>query len=81
MIRTAVGAAKIDVKNSGWYIPHYTPDLENQQIVLVQILNKDPTELQYKEWIVFRKEKSTNNYYCAFELENAGEVTPTFVMV
>ena len=42
IIRTAgVDAAKIVIKGIGWYIPHYTPSLENQQITMDQFLNKD----------------------------------------
>ena len=37
-------AAKIDIKDISWYIPHYVPSLENQQLVMAQLLNKDPTE-------------------------------------
>ena len=45
-IRTAgVVAAKIVIKDIGWHIPHFTPSLENQQIVIDQFLNKDATEL------------------------------------
>ena len=45
IIRTAaVDAAKIVIKVIGWYIPNYTPSLENQQIVMDQLLKKDPTE-------------------------------------
>ena len=42
-----VNAAKVIVKDISWYIPHYVPSLENQQLVMDQILNKDPTELFY----------------------------------
>ena len=44
IIRTAVvDAAKIDMKNIDWYIPHFTPSSENQQIIMDQLMNKDPT--------------------------------------
>ena len=29
-------AAKIDIKDISWYIPHYVPSLENQQLVMNQ---------------------------------------------
>ena len=51
----AVDAAKVVVKDISWYIQHYVPNLENQQLVMNQILNKDPTELHYIETVVFRK--------------------------
>ena len=57
----AVDAAKVVVKDIPWYIPHYVPSFENQQLVLNQILNKNPTELFYTERIVFRKDVNTNN--------------------
>ena len=50
-----VDAAKVVVKDISWYISHYVPNLENQQLVMDQILNKDPTELHYIERIVFRR--------------------------
>ena len=74
-----VDAAKIFIKDIGWYVPHYTPSLENQQIMIDQLLYKDPTELYYMERIVFRKDvKTTNNW--TFDLGNSGESTPTFVI-
>ena len=80
----AVDAAKIDIKDTSWYIPHYVPSLENQQLDMDQLLNKDPTELFYTERTVFRKYVSTNNSW-TIELGNSGgeaaQSTPTFVIV
>ena len=76
----AITAAKINIKDISWYIPHYTPSMENQQLVMDQILDKDPTELYYIERVVFRKDVNTNNNW-KFELGNSGESTPTFVIV
>ena len=75
-----VDAAKINIKDISWYIPHYTPSMENQQLVMDQILDKYPTELYYMERIVFRKDVTTSNNW-TFELGNSGESTPTFVIV
>ena len=69
-------AAKIVIKD----IPHYTPSMENQQLVMDQIIDKDPTEIFYTEGTVFRKDVNTNNNW-TFELGNSGESTPTFVTV
>ena len=81
IIRSAgVDTAKVDVKDISWYIPHYEPNIENQQLVLDQVLNKNPTELYYTERTVFRKDVNTNNNW-TFELGNSGESTPTFVIV
>ena len=75
-----VDAAKINIKDISWYIPHYIPSMENQQLVMDQILDKNPTELFYTERVVFRKDVNTNNNW-TFELGNSGESTPTFVIV
>ena len=75
-----VDAAKNVIKDIGWYIPHYIPSLENQQLVMDQILDKDPTELFFTGRVVFRKDVNTNNNW-TFELGNSGESTPTFVIV
>ena len=81
IIRCAgLDAAKVVLKDISWYIPHYVPSLENQQLVLNRILNKDPTELYYTERTVFREGVNTNNNW-TFELGNSGESTPTFVIV
>ena len=76
----AITAAKINIKDISWHIQHYRPSMENQQLVMNQILDKDPTELYYIERIVFRKDVNTNNNW-TFELGNSGESTPSFVIV
>ena len=75
-----VDAAKINIKDISWHIPHYVPSLENQQLVMYQILDKDSTELYYMERIVFRKDFNTNNNW-TFELGSSGESTPSFKIV
>ena len=75
-----VDAAKIVIKDISWYIPHYTPSMENQQLVMDQILDKDPTELYYIERVVFRKDVNTNNNW-TFQLGSSGESTPSFIIV
>ena len=54
--------------------------MENQQLVMDQILDKESTEFNYMERIVFRKDVNTNNNW-TFELGNSGESTPTYVVV
>ena len=73
-------AAKSVMKDIGWHIPQCSPGLENQQIMMDQLLNKDPTELNYMERIVFRKDVNTNNNWTS-DLGNSGESTPTFLIV
>ena len=75
-----VDAAKINIKDISWYIPHYVRSLENQQLVMDQILDNDPTELFYTERTVYRKVVNTKNNW-TFELGNSGESTPSFIIV
>ena len=75
-----VDAEKINIKDISWYIPHYTPSMEKQQLVMDQILDKDPTEIFYTERTVFRKDVNTNNSW-TFESGKSGESTPTYVVV
>ena len=53
-----VDGAKVDVKDISWYIPHYVPSIENQQLdqTNIKVLNRDSTELYYTERTVFRKD-------------------------
>ena len=73
-----VDGAKINIKDISWYIPHYVPSLENQQLVMDQILDKDPTELFYTKRTVYRKDINNNNNW-TFELGNSGKSTSIFL--
>ena len=73
-------AAKINIKDFAWFIPHFVPNLENQQLVMDQFLNKDPTELHNIDRVVFRKDVNTNNNW-TFELGSSSESSPIFVIV
>ena len=44
-----------------WYVPHYTPSIQQQSILSKQILSKLPTELRYVERSVFMKEVRNQN--------------------
>ena len=52
--------ARIKKDHVYWYVPHYTPCIEQQGILCQQILSKSPTELNYIERSVFMKE--VNNH-------------------
>ena len=43
--RAAEVNAKKVLTDTGWHIPHFSPSLENQQIMMDQLLNKDPTDM------------------------------------
>ena len=64
-----------------WYVPHYTPSMQQETILSKQILNKTPTQIQYPERSVFMKEVSTQNFW-SFELgTQEGINIPTWVFV
>ena len=50
-----------------WYVPHYTPSVQQQSILSEQILSKAPTEHRYIEPSVFLKEVNNQNLW-NFEL-------------
>ena len=63
----AINNGKIKISAIKWYVPHYTPSMQQQSILSKQISNKKPTEIKYPEKSVFIKEVNTQNFW-TFEL-------------
>ena len=42
----AINNGKIKINAIEWYVPHYTPSMQQQAILSKQILNKTPTEIK-----------------------------------
>ena len=63
----AIAIGKVKINAIEWYVPHYTPSMSKQDVLMKQILNKIPTELNYVERSVFMKELNTQNLW-SFEL-------------
>ena len=63
----AINIGKIKINAIEWYVPHYTPSIQQQTILSKQVLNKTPTQIQYPERSVFMKEVNTQNFW-TFEL-------------
>ena len=63
----AINDAKIKINAIEWYVPHYTPSMQQQSILSIQFINKTPTQIQYPERSVFMKEVNTQNSW-TFEL-------------
>ena len=63
----AINKGKIKINAIEWYIPHYTPSIQQQSILSKQILNKTLAQLQHPERSVFKKEVNTQNFW-TFEL-------------
>ena len=63
------GIADARIKNDHihWYVPHYTPSIQQQSTLSKQISIKTPTELRYVERSVFMKEVNNQNVW-NFEL-------------
>ena len=77
----AINNAKIKIIAIEWYVPHYTPSMQQQAILSKQIRNKTPTQIQYPERSVFMKEVNTQNFW-TFELgTQEGINIPTWIFV
>ena len=77
----AINNGKIRINAIEWYVPHYTPSIQQQSILSKQILNKTPTQIQYPERSVFMKEVNTQNFW-TFELgTQEGINIPTWIFV
>ena len=77
----AINKGRIKINAIEWYVPHYTPSMQQQSILSKQILNKTPTQIQYPERSVFMKEVNTQNFW-TFELgTQEGINIPTWVFV
>ena len=63
----AINNAKIKINAIEWYVPHYTPSMQQQSILSKKIINKTPTQFQYPERSVFMEEVNTQNFW-TFEL-------------
>ena len=77
----AINLGKIKINALEWYVPHYTPSMQQQSILSDQILNKKPTQIQYPERSVFMKEVYTQNFW-TFELGTQESINiPTWIFV
>ena len=77
----AINNGKVKINALEWYVPHYTPSVQQQSILSKQILNKTPTQIQYPERSVFMKEVNTQNVW-TFELgTQEGVSIPTWIFI
>ena len=63
----AINNGKTKINAIEWYVPHYTPSLQQQTLLSKQILNKTSTENKNPERSIFMKEANTQNFW-TFEL-------------
>ena len=77
----AINNGKVNINALEWYVPHYTPSIQQQVILSKQILNKTPTQINYPEKSVFMKEVNTQNFW-TFELgTQEGINIPSWIFV
>ena len=67
----AVANGRVKISSLDWYVPHYSPNLEEYNKLMIQIKKKTPTLLHYLERSVFMKEVNTQNLW-TFELGTQG---------
>ena len=58
-----IADARIKIDLIHWYIPHYTPSIQQQSNLSKQFLRKTPTELRYVERSVFMEEVNNQNVW------------------
>ena len=63
----AVANGRVKINSLDWYVPHYSPNLEEYNKLMTQIKKNSPTLLHYPERSVFMKEVNTQNLW-TFEL-------------
>ena len=63
----AVANGRVNINSLDWYVPHYSPNLEEYNKLMNQIKKNTPTLLHYPERSVFMKEVNTQNLW-SFEL-------------
>ena len=77
----AITLGRIKINAIEWYVPHYTPSIQQQSILSKQIINKTTTEINYPERSVFMKEVNTQNFW-TFELgTQEGINIPSWIFV
>ena len=74
-------AGRVIIDGISWYVPHYTPSISNQNLMLSNITSKTPTELTYIKRSSYMKDVTTENNW-TFELGVQGSLdVPTYVIV
>ena len=63
----AVANGRVKINSLDWYVPHYSPNLEEHNKLMIQIKKNTPTLLHHPERSVFMKEVNTQILW-TFEL-------------
>ena len=77
----AVVVGRVKINSLNWYVPHYSPNMEEYTKLMTQIKKNSPTLLHYPERSVFMKEVNTQNLW-NFELgTQEGVNVPIWIFV
>ena len=77
----ATNNGKVKINSLDWYVPHYSPNLEEYNKLMQQIKKNTPTLLHYPERSVFMKKVNTQNLW-TFELgTQEGINVPIWIIV
>ena len=76
----AVANGRVKINSLDWYVPHYSPNLEEYNKLMTQIKKNTPTLLHYPERSTFMKEVNTQNLW-TFELGTQGINVPIWIFV
>ena len=77
----AFANGRVRINSLDWYVPHYSPNLEEYNKLMTQIKKNTPTLLHYPERSVFMKEVNTQ-YLWTFELgTQEGINVPVWIFV
>ena len=77
----AVAVGRVKINTLDWYVPHYSPNLEEYTKLMTQLKKDSPTLLHYVERSVFMKEVNTQNLW-TFELgTQEGVNVPIWIFV
>ena len=59
----ALADARLKIDHNPWYVPHYTPSIQQQSTLSKQNLIETSTEPRYKERSVFMKKVNNQNLW------------------
>ena len=77
----AVANGRVEINSLDWYVPHFSPNLEEYNKLMIQIKKNTPTLLHYPQRSVFMKEVNTQNLW-TFELATQeGISVPVWIFV
>ena len=77
----AINLGRVKINAIEWYVPHYTPSIQQQSNLSKQIINKTPTEINYPERSVFMKEVNTQNFWVLELGTQEGINIPSWIFV